>query len=97
MSHFNVQAANKLPNLTPNPVFPGSSILVTVGNAVLGIIVVLLVIAFFVGIFRIVASFAGRKNGGSTPYGLALASILGLAFVFAGTAFLSQWVDFLHV
>jgi nitrate reductase gamma subunit len=71
----------KVPTVGPNLHFPGSGVLI---------------VLFFVGLVKVVASFLNKRDGGiGQAIAMMIVAVIAIAIVIGTTAFLSQWIDFL--
>ncbi|MBA3757314.1 hypothetical protein H0X09_00380 [Candidatus Saccharibacteria bacterium] len=88
--------AQQAPDVGPVLNFPGSEWVINILNVLLGIIAFALIAIFFVGLFKLIGSLGGKREGATSAAGIQMiASVVGLLAVFAGGAFLNRWVDFI--
>jgi hypothetical protein len=86
----------KVPTVGPNLHFPGSGVLILLADVAIGIILLVLIVLFFVGLVKVVASFLNKRDGGiGQAIAMMIVAVIAIAIVIGTTAFLSQWIDFL--
>ncbi len=90
-------AAQSLPHISPNTNSPISGPLTKLADFALGVMALVLVVAFFYGFFLAATSFASKRQDGGIARGvfLSAACVIVLALIYAGASGLNKWTSFL--